>query len=396
MGGCDGALESEDTRAWIALALAGARDTAPWLRLVRTTGSASAVLRAEDAAIQKAGASAEAVARLRQEWAGRSERIVADCERRRIGIAPFDSCDYPALLRELADPPLVLYWRGQIPACCGPAVAVVGSRRCSDYGRRTARRIGCEIAERGVVVVSGLARGIDAAAHHGALETGRTAAVLAGGLERIYPAEHRGLADRVVERGGWLMSEQPPGQGPRPWLFPHRNRILTGLALVTVVVEAGQRSGSLASARHALAQGRDVLVVPGPIDAPLSIGTNALLRDGAGPYLGIEDLGANAGLAGLVTRQAPDSRQKALQDEWLDDAEASCLLAALQCGPLGLDALLEATALDGARVLALLTALELAGLVERHAAGAYGMSPGRRASPSSGRRNDGSGSGHDP
>ncbi len=274
-------------------------------------------------------------------------------------------------------------------------MAVVGSRRCSDYGRRTAQRIGCDAAERGIVVVSGLARGVDAAAHRGALEGGRTAAVLAGGLERIYPGEHRGLADRIVSGGGWLMSEQPPGQGPRPWLFPHRNRILTGLALVTVVVEAGQRSGSLASARHALAQGRDVLAVPGPIDAPLCVGTNTLLRQGAGPYLGMEDLGATAGLAELVAAKGAQSVQNALKDEWLDDAEAACVVAALERGPLGLDALLEATALDGTRVLALLTALELAGLVERRAAGAYAAAPRGRDAPCP-RRGRSGGSGRDP
>ncbi len=393
---CDRAAGDDDTRAWVALALAVAKDTGPWLHFARALGGVTAALQADDAALLRAGASVEAVARLREAWSRRSARVVAECERRAIGVATFASCDYPALLRELADPPLVLYWRGQVPASCGPAVAVVGSRRCSDYGRRTAQRIGGDVAEHGVVVVSGLARGVDSAAHRGALETGRTAAVLAGGLDRIYPGEHRGLADRILQEGGWLMSEQPPGQGPRPWLFPHRNRILTGLALATVVVEAGQRSGSLASARHALAQGREVLAVPGQIDAPLSVGTNLLLREGAGPYLGLEDLGAIAGLAVLVAAKTRGPAENSLQDASLVDADAVRLVAALEHGPLGLDALLEATALDGARVLALLTALELAGLVERRAAGAYGALLRRPGASRVEKRRDSSVSGADP
>jgi len=396
---CDGALPQDDARSWVALSIAGARDTGPWLRLARAFGGAAAVLGADDAALREAGASRQAVARLRDAWSRHSTRVLADCERRAIAVATFASDDYPALLRALDDPPLVLYWRGQPPASCAPAVAVVGSRRCSDYGRRTAQRIGCEAAERGIVVVSGLARGVDAAAHRGALDGGRTAAVLAGGLERVYPGEHRGLADRILQGGGWLMSEQPPGQGPLPWLFPHRNRILTGLALATVVVEAGQRSGSLASARHALVQGRDVLVVPGPIDAPLCVGTNTLLRAGAGPYLGLEDLGATAGLAEMVARKTDEAPPNALKDKGLDNDEATRLMAVLERGPMGIDALLEATSLDGARVLALLTALELAGLVERRGAGAFGTplrNAGRPTRLSQERRRSGRGSGRDP
>jgi DNA processing protein len=251
------------------------------------------------------------------------------------------------------------------------ALAVVGARRCTEYGERTARRIAREAAALGIVVVSGLARGVDAAAHRGALETGRTAAVLAGGLDRVYPGEHRSLADRVVEQGGFLLSEQPPGSRPLPWLFPFRNRIITGLCLATVVVEASQRSGSLASARHALDQGRDVFAVPGPIDSPSSEGSNGLLAQGAAPFCRTGDLRSVNGFSKAVEKSSRNNIENIEYSLTLLEPDQAAILVAIRAGVATPDEICATTALDGTRVLTLLTALELDGLIRREAHGRF-------------------------
>ncbi len=189
--------------------------------------------------------------------------------------------EYSQLLRQIPDPPPVLYVEGALLKEDGAAVAIVGTRAATAYGLSIARRLGQELARCGITVVSGLAEGIDAAAHEGALEErGRTLAVLGHGLSRIYPACHKGLADRIV-RSGALISEFPWEAEPTPWNFPKRNRIISGLSLGVVVVEAPLKSGALITARQAMEQGREVFAVPGPISAIQSRGTHQLLRDGA-------------------------------------------------------------------------------------------------------------------
>ena len=192
--------------------------------------------------------------------------------------------DYPRLLAAIHDPPPALFVRG-----CGsddvlsqPAVAVVGARACSSYGRSVARSLGRELAAAGLVVVSGMARGIDGEVHRGALEAGVTVAVLGCGIDRDYPAAHAELARRICEQG-LIVSEYEPGVEPAPWRFPARNRIIAGLCEATVVVEARERSGALITSDFALEEGRDVLAVPGEITSALSAGTNALIRLGAVP-----------------------------------------------------------------------------------------------------------------
>lgn len=195
---------------------------------------------------------------------------------------------YPELLRAIADPPERLYVRGTIPS--GPMIAIVGSRRATPYGLRVAERLARELAACGVAVVSGLARGVDAAAHRGAIAAGGlTVAVLAGGLDRIYPPEHASLAEEVARQGA-LITEARDGTAPLPGRFPVRNRIISGLSRGLVVVEAAERSGALITARMALEQGREVLAVPGSIENPLTAGTHGLIRDGARLVHGIEDL----------------------------------------------------------------------------------------------------------
>ena len=216
-----------------------------------------------------------------------------DFERaRRLGVVVLTPEDpgYPPLLKGTADPPEVLYVRGGIEPDDRLAIAVVGARRATPSGLDLARRIGADLGRAGFTVVSGLARGIDAAAHRGALEGGgRTIAVLGSGIDRIYPAEHEALARSIAERGA-LLSERPPGEAPHAGNFPARNRIIAGMAWATVVVEGAGNSGSLITANLALEEGRLVFAVPGNVGEPNAEGTNALLREGAHCCRGAEDV----------------------------------------------------------------------------------------------------------
>jgi len=210
----------------------------------------------------------------------------------RLGVRglPLVSPRYPARLRRLADPAPLLWVQGSLEALAAPCVAIVGPRAPTEYGRTVARALARALAAAGLAVVSGLARGVDAEAHAGALEAGGlTVAFQACGPDRVYPYAHRGLAARIAARGA-VVSELPPGTPPRPAHFPLRNRLISGLSLAVVVVEARERSGSLVTARHAAEQGVDVLAVPGPIDADTSRGTNRLIRDGARPLLDVRDV----------------------------------------------------------------------------------------------------------
>src|SRR3954454_12468292 len=213
-------------------------------------------------------------------------------------------CDLPELLRQIHDPPRVLFLRGagEADVLAGPAVAVVGARACSPYGAQVARMLGRELAAAGLVVVSGLARGVDGEAHRGALEAeGLTVAVLGCGIDRDYPAAHAELSQRICERG-LVVSEYEPGVEPAPWRFPARNRIIAGLAAVTVIVEARERSGALITADFALEGGREVFAVPGEITGSLATGTNQLLRQGATPLTSADDV---LELFGLAASQGP-------------------------------------------------------------------------------------------
>lgn len=210
----------------------------------------------------------------------------------RFGVAllPLSTPDYPVRLKELPDAPHLLYARGAFAPADANAVAIVGSRNCTPYGQRTATRLAAGLARAGYTVVSGLALGIDAAAHRGALEGGgRTVAVLAGGLSSIYPPEHVGLAEEVAKNGA-LVTESSMRMEPQRGMFHARNRLISGLAQAVVIIEANDRSGALITARHAAEQGRDVFAVPANVDSPHSAGSLRLLRDGAKLIRGVDDL----------------------------------------------------------------------------------------------------------
>ncbi len=267
-------------------------------------------------------------------------------------IAPGEP-EFPELLRQIPDPPLALYLKGRLPAA--PAVAMVGSRRASARGRAAARDFAAELARTGVVVVSGLAYGIDAAAHEGALDGGgATVAALASGLDRPSPAGNRRLAERILAGGGAWLSEYPPGTQALARHFPERTRLISGLARLTLVVEAREASGTLWTARHALEQDRDLLVVPGPIDSDQYRGSNRLLRDGAAPVLEAADLLL---ALGLEPRAASPTAQP--------EGDAGRILLALRDGPLDSDRLASLLRLSPAALAPLLLELELADRIER-------------------------------
>jgi DNA processing protein len=260
---------------------------------------------------------------------------------------------YPPLLRELHDAPAGLFVRGttDVELLARPAVAIVGARACSSYGGQVARLLGRELADVGLVVISGLARGVDGEAHRGALEAnGATVAVLGCGIDRDYPAAHGQLAAKICERG-LVVSEYAPGVEPAPWRFPARNRVIAGLAAATVVVEARERSGALITADFALEAGREVFAVPGEITSSLSSGTNALLRVGATPLTTAGDV-----LETLGVEPAP-------QPEAVVGENAASLLHALSTELAGVNDLVARTGLDAATVATALAELELAGVV---------------------------------
>ncbi len=228
-------------------------------------------------------------------------------ERYRIGMVSVFSADYPPLLRELHDPPFAVFWRGELPDPERPMVAMVGTRSPSGNGAIAAERIGREFGERGIPVVSGLARGIDAFAHRGNVDAGaRSVAVLACGLERLYPRSNCVLAGRLIEAGGCVLGEYPPGDEPLAFRFPQRNRIISGLSRSVVVVEAPARSGALITADFALEQGRDLFVVEATSGSIRGEGTDRLREDGALAIRGADDVVSEWGM--------PTSRVAAMAD----------------------------------------------------------------------------------
>lgn len=329
------------------------------------------------------------------------DRRVVDADRERLaalGASVIGAPDpeMPAQLRAISDCPRVLFVRGAAAVLSAPQIAVVGSRRATRAGGRIAYRLAGELAGRGLVVTSGLAQGIDAQAHQGALDAGgRTIAVLGSSLDRIYPASHRRLADHVAGQGA-LVSEFPFGTSPVPWNFPWRNRIISGLSLGVLVVEAAERSGSLITARLGAEQGRDVFAVPGSILNPLAAGCHRLLRDGAKLVERVEDVieelpsgvraaleacapaprengrtGAEPGGGGAVAAPAPAPDASGGRPPAALGPEEAAVLDRLEYEPAGAAALAERTGLTPERVYSSLLILELGGFVRMDAAGRY-------------------------
>lgn len=328
----------------VALALAPGVGPRSYRQLLERFGSATHAL--------SATVSRAEVDRLRRE----ASRMAADGDACRARLLLLGDPDYPPSLLELTDPPPFLFSYGDLSLLTRPAVAIVGTRRATPYGERVTDALAGTLAAAGICVVSGMARGIDGVAHRAALSRGGpTVAVLGTGIDLAYPVGHRSLHRAIAERGV-VLSEFPCGTRPEPGWFPRRNRIIAALGRLTIVVEAGQRSGASITARYAEELNRDVCAVPGPVDSPQSLGTNALIRDGAHPILSAQDVFLLLGIAD------PAARRTNVAPALAGDERAAW--DALEDGAVALDLLPERAALPAHRVLAAITALEVAGLVE--------------------------------
>lgn len=284
---------------------------------------------------------------------------LARIERAGLRLLTWQSADYPRYLREVPMAPPVLYMRGELLSADEWAIAVVGTRRLTAYGRQVARELTLGLARSGITVISGLARGIDSLAHKTAIEAGgRTIAVLGSGLNQIYPPENRRLAEQIVAGHGALISEYALDTPPDARNFPPRNRIISGLSLGTIVVEAGERSGALITASFALEQNREVFAVPGPVTSKASKGTNRLIQEGAKLVTSIEDV-----LEELNLTQA--TQQQAVQLFMPESAEEALLLRLLVDEPTHVDELSRQSGLPTALVSSTLTLMELKGMVQQ-------------------------------
>jgi DNA processing protein len=307
-----------------------------------------------------------AITRARGDDAAREE--LASC--RELQVRPLLRSDeqYPSSLKAICDPPPVLYCRGELLPQDNLAVAIVGSRHATHYGRQQAEKLSGALARAGFTIVSGLARGIDAAAHCAAVAAkGRTFAVCATGLATVYPPEHADLA-KVIAENGAVLSEAPLDRQPTRGVFPQRNRLIAGLSLGVVIVEASRKSGALHTARHAMEQGREVFAVPGRIDSPESQGCHDLIRDGATLVRCVDDI-----LEELGPLPAPAATQQGdvvltPRELTLNEQERG-VLNLVTMDPLAVDEILAASELDASRVLATLTVLEMKRLVRRQPGG---------------------------
>jgi DNA processing protein len=356
-----------------------ADNPAPWVRLSRTGlaarrlnalldqyGSPEALLAAPPGQLAAApGMTAAAAERLLDPEAAQVEDDLRLMEQHGISIRARLDADYPPLLRQIFDPPALLYVRGTLGEGDRCAVGLVGSRRCSGYARMMAERLARDLADAGVTVVSGLARGVDTAAHQGALAGGgRTIAVLGCGLGRIYPPENRGLAERIAATGA-VVSEFPVTAEPDAWHFPARNRIISGWCQGVCIVEAPTNSGALITAEFAVEQGRDVFAVPGQVTDPRSRGAHALIRDGACLVEDADDI-----LSALGVLTATAHPQLTLPDPALTEDEQA-ILKLLGPQPRTMDDLIAESGLPTARVSAALMLLEMKGQARRCAGTSY-------------------------
>ena len=334
--------------------------------LVRVFGSPKGVLEAAPADIRNVpGVGPKLVLQLSlaKESTGVQSQLEL-CRQNDIQIITRSDSNYPKPLAEIYDPPNLLFCRGELLDIDQVAIAIVGTRHASNYGRAIATRLATGLAMAGFTIVSGLARGIDAAAHRAALAAGgRTVAVLGGGLLKMYPPEHAQLA-KEIEKSGAVLSESLPMQPPKSGSFPRRNRIVTGLCLGVIVVEAGERSGALISARMAMEQGREVFAVPGRVDSRMSRGCHRLISDGAKLVESIDDVLEELGPLANPARIDPETSIRHPAEMKLSDQETN-VLRAIGTEKTEFDAVVVVTGLPPARVLATISVLEVRRLVRR-------------------------------
>ncbi len=371
------AVECDETRFWLALHRTpgiGARGCG---KLLSAYGSPSNIFHATSEQLRTAGVRAESINALENpDWESVDRDLAWLAEPGNRLLTCLDS-GYPPLLKEIPDPPALLFIHGDPEHLNQPQLAVVGSRNPSHDGAALAREFSAHLTSCGLTITSGLASGIDGAAHQGALQAGGpTLAVTGTGLDRVYPAQHRELAHQIAENGA-LISEFPPGTPPLSGNFPRRNRIISGLSLGTLVVEAALRSGSLITARTALEQGREVFAIPGSIHNPLARGCHALIREGAklvetGDHI-LEEL---ASLVSLCLSQsgdstAPETGAGSSEKPARLDAEYSQLLEFMGYEPVSIDQLVHRSGLTPEQVSSMLLVLELEDFIASSPGGRY-------------------------
>ncbi|MEN6459029.1 MAG: DNA-processing protein DprA [Thermoguttaceae bacterium] len=335
-------------------------------RLLERFGSAASVLAAAPSQLREVQGVGEKLARKIAETDPSIdiEAEIAFCREQGIDILTESDTGYPRALREIYNPPGVLFVRGKMKPADALAVGIVGTRHGTQYGLRQAQRLAAGLARAGLTVISGLARGIDAAAHRGALEAGgRTIAVLGSGVLNVYPPEHEALATEVAGQGA-VLSESPPKTEPLAGMFPQRNRLISGLSLGIVVVEAAERSGALITARHAMEQGREVFAVPGNVDSRASRGCHQLLRDGAKLVESVDDVLEELG---PLVEAAPRDDGQVIHHpaELLLNETERQVLAAVHGEATQIDRIVADTGLAVSQVLSTVSVLEMRHLIRR-------------------------------
>ncbi|MFP5265148.1 MAG: DNA-processing protein DprA [Blastocatellia bacterium] len=351
---------------WVALSFVTGVGSRTAAMLIDEFGSPAACFEAGRAALESFGLKREAIEAIKSpEPRARARQQLEDVARISGEVIALEDERYPPLLRETYDPPIVLYARGDLArALAQPAVAIVGSRHCSTYGRNVAEMLSRELSERGVTVVSGLARGVDSAAHLGALEGGGlTVAVMGTGLDTIYPKENRRLADRITEQGA-LVTEFPLDTPPLPQNFPFRNRVISGISLGVLVVEGAERSGSLITARMAYEQGREVFAVPGNITSSKSFGPNHLIKDGGKLVQSwrdvVEEFPAEAKASILASERVEKrAEQLSIDEVALSDSERLLLTLLKEDAPIHIDELISRAGLSPGELMGALLRLEM-------------------------------------
>ena len=288
------------------------------------------------------------------------DKLLENLNREKIKTLTIDDSAYPKLLKQIYDPPLLLYYRGDLDATSDFSLAIVGTRKFTAYGQQVTEKITRELIANGLAIVSGLALGIDTLAHLAAMDaSGRTIAVLGSGLDRqnIYPSQNRYLADKIQAHGGLILSEYPLGTMPLKHHFPQRNRLISGMSLGTLVIEAGEKSGSIITAMHALDQNRDVFAVPGNIYSAYSAGTNSLIKLGAKLVSGAKDIIESLNLAEAVAYM---ENKKIIPES----TEEKLILNKLNYEPLHIDELVRLTKLDASIINSTLTIMEMKGMIK--------------------------------
>lgn len=353
-------------RAYMELALTTGVGPQTLQRLLDHFGSASQVLAASlEQLLAVEGIGERLAALIRRRDRAQVDQVLKHCQQHQIQwLLPLQE-QYPELLRTIPDPPSILFYKGTLSSRDQLSVAVIGTRHATQYGKDQASRICAGLAQAGFTLVSGLARGIDAIAHETALRNhARTIAVLANGLDTIYPPENLTLAHRIADEGGLLLSEQPPCMPPKRGMFPQRNRLISGLSLGVLVIEAARRSGTLITARHAAEQGRDVFALPGPVQSRVSQGCHQLIRDGATLTQCAEDIIESLGPMVQDAKIAPDRTIRRPAELQLNDQEQT-VLNSIEFDSTDIDRIIHRSGLPVARVLSTLSVLESKHLVRR-------------------------------